>query len=361
MSRITKDFSETLDVVTLTRPGVREHWLSYRIPGGGDLSVLSDFPPARTEVLSQFIFGGCRFHDEAMNLMGEVNWPVTWVHGDGCSGESLSGAQAFGISGAAVKSIELDGRVVGRAFEDEDAEYCHLGGVLPADASQSRPSQARSGFERMEAALRRAGMDFSNVVRTWIFLENILDWYGDFNKVRTAFYQERGVFDGLIPASTGIGAANPSGAALVTGLIAVKPKHRDVRISAVPSPLQCPATSYRSSFSRAVELHLTGRRHLYISGTASIGPDGQTIHHGDVDKQIGRTMEVCEAILESRQMTWADATRVVVYFKDMRDAPRFAEYCRRRQLPELPMALSHAAVCRDELLFEVELDAVSTE
>jgi len=355
--RVTRKHTDNLDTIALSLNGVQECYLSAHPSGGDSLSVLKAFPPPEAQIVSQFIFGGCRFHDDAMKLMGDVDWPVTWVHGDGCLGESLTGAQALAVSGTPVSSVELDGRALGRTYADEDAEYCYLGGVLPEDTAASRPIQTRSVFERLEAALVLAGMDYSHVVRTWIYLEDILDWYDEFNPVRTQFYEERGVFDRMVPASTGIGAANPSCAALVTGLIAVKPKRERVSIFAVPSPFQCPATNYRSSFSRAVELQLTGRRLLYISGTASIDADGNTIHQGDVDKQIDRTMKVCEAILESRDMRWSDTTRMIAYFKDMQDGPRFEEYCHSRMLPKLPMALSHAAVCRDELLFEVELDA----
>ena len=371
--RIERSFGEPLHTVTLSRGAIEEHYLcahapcahapSAHAPGAhasssDPLAVFRGFPPERAEVLAQWVFGGCKFHGEALSAMDGAHWPLTWVHGDGCSGENLTGAQAFAVSGTNVTNIELDNHIVGRTYADEDAACCLLGGLLPADISRTRSDQASSTFERLEAALKQVAMDFSHVVRTWIYLEDILDWYDAFNQARTSFFEERGVFDRLIPASTGIGAANPSGAALVMGAVAIKPKNESVSAFAVPSPLQCPATSYRSSFSRAVEVHLPGRRHLYISGTASIAPNGETIHQGDVDKQIERTMAVCEAILESRDMSWSDATRVVAYFKDVQDVPRFDDYCRSRKLPQLPVALSHAAVCRDDLLFEVEADAL---
>ena len=68
--------------------------------------------------------------------------------------------------------------------------------------------------------------------------------------------------------------------------------------AAVPSPLQCPALDYGSSFSRAVELVAGDHRRLFVSGTASISPEGHTLHVGDVDAQVARTMEVVEAMLE---------------------------------------------------------------
>ena len=99
-------------------------------------------------------------------------------------------------------------------------------------------------------------------------------------------------------------------------------------------------------------------RRLYISGTASIEPGGATAHVGDVDKQIDLTMDVVEAILESRDMGWSDTTRAAAYFKDVESIPAFASYCRAKGLPPLPVAIAHSDICRDDLLFEIEMDAV---
>lgn len=319
--------------------------------------------------VSQQVFGGSdrgagngRALEKAMGCT-PLPWPVTWVEeADGVAGHhalgGVGGTQVWAVSGAPVESVALDGRVLGRVFEDAHARYCRLGGIVPADPSQSRETQTRQVFERIEAGLGAVGMDFSHVVRLWFFNDDILDWYGDFNKVRDVFFRARGVFDGLVPASTGMGGSNAAGAALVAGVLAVKAKGDGVRAVAVPSPLQCPALEYGSAFSRAVELTVPGLRRLFVSGTASISPEGETLHVGDVDGQIALTMDVVNAILESRGMTWSEVTRAVVYFKRREDFPRFAAYCMDRGLPTLPAVLVQNDVCRDDLLFEIEVDAV---
>lgn len=245
------------------------------------------------------------------------------------------------------------------ACAETDAQVLMLTGLLPADFSQPRAAQAQSVLERMEAALHAKGMTFSHVVRTWFYLDRILDWYGEFNAARSAFFTDRDIFAGVLPASTGVGVANPDGAALVAGLLAVKPVASRVSVCAVPSPLQCPAPDYRSAFSRAVEVQIAGRRHLYISGTASIDPHGVSAHRGDLDGQISLTMAVTGALLESRNMTWADATHAIAYFRDLAGAPRFAAYCRAHGFGALRAAPMQATICRDELLFEIELAAAT--
>jgi len=294
-----------------------------------------------------------------MAAMGEVTWPMMWQQGDSCSGKHVAGTQVLTVKGADIRRLEWKGRIVGSFWSNADADYCLLAGVMPDDLNASRPVQARQVFENIGRILTSAGMSFNNVVRTWFFMDHLLDWYGEFNTVRTDFFKERGVFQRLVPASTGIGAVNPSGSALLAGALAIRPKHAGITIKAVPSPLQCPALDYSSSFSRAVELGFPDYRHLIISGTASIAPGGKTMHEGDAKSQIDLTMRVVEKILDSRRMNWNSTVRAIAYFERMDDAPLLAEYCQSHGIQNLPVINAHATVCRSDLLFEIELDAVA--
>jgi len=130
------------------------------------------------------------------------------------------------------------------------------------------------------------------------------------------------------------------------------------RLARVASPLQCAATRYRSSFSRAVEVDFPEHRYLTVSGTASIAPSGASLYEGDVVKQIHLTLDVVEAILKSRGYEWADTVRAIGYFRDIHDLPVFDAICKGRGIAPLPLAPAHAIVCRDDLLFEIELDAI---
>jgi hypothetical protein len=40
--------------------------------------------------------------------------------------------------------------------------------------------------------------------------------------------------------------------------------------------------------------------------------------------------------------------------------PLFEKCCRDRGIAPLPLTPAHTTVCRDDLLFEIELDAIST-
>jgi enamine deaminase RidA (YjgF/YER057c/UK114 family) len=331
--------------------------ISTRRASDDELAIFGNLAGQAGAVAAQIVFGGRQFYEGARATMGGAEWPLLWLQGDVCPGRHIAGAQTLFLEGKDLRRLTQGGRVVGSAWSDEDADYCLLAGVLPTDLKAEHGRQTTSCFENIEAILADVGMDFSHVARTWLYLDRLLSWYDSFNVARTAFFEARGVFEGLVPASTGIGAANPFGAALTAGALAIRPKHPGVRIEEVGSPLQCPAVDYRSSFSRAVELAFPDRRLLMVSGTASIAPGGESMFADDVEKQIHLTLDVVEAILASRGMDWKDTTRAIGYFHDIADLRVFDACCQSRGIAPLPMAPAHATVCRSDLLFEIELDA----
>ncbi len=282
--------------------------------------------------------------------------PLTCVL-DGPPAPGLGGLHLSAVAGARIRPLRLAGQLVGAVMEGPYAVECMLSGLYPPDPIAPPADQARAVFARIEQALALAGMDFGHVARTWFFLDDILAWYDDFNRVRAAFLADRPA-GGLIPASTGVGGSNPLGAALVARAYAVRPLRAGVNVQSVPSPLQCPAAEYGSYFSRAVEVVMPDLRRLLISGTASIAPDGRTRYVGDVDAQVAWTCEVVSALLRSRGMGWGDVTRATAYFRRFQDCPALEHYRLAHDLPDLPLLLVPQTICRDDLLFELEVDAV---
>ncbi|MGN0852049.1 MAG: RidA family protein [Kiritimatiellia bacterium] len=261
-----------------------------------------------------------------------------------------------------VKKIVRRDKTVARLFEDDDAVYCMAAGVLPADLNAPRGEQAASVFLELESVLADAGMTFADVVRTWLYIDRVCEWYGAFNAARSAFFETRNVFNTFLPASTGIGCGNLDGAALTAGAIAMKPKRAGVRAEIVESPLQAPAMAYRSSFSRAAEIITPDSRELFISGTASIEPNSHEVAFvGDIEKQIACTMRAVYAILESRGYGWKDVSRALVYLKDPSFRAPWRAWLKAQGLPEDFAAETVCDVCRDEWLFEIEADAVMGE
>jgi len=314
-------------------------------------------------VVQQIVFGSISAHRQTLaalrQALDDPELPVTWVEGSASNDNPISGMQVHAVTGAEVMTIGQGTTSHGRVWKDSVAAHCVFSALGPAQTALAGSGQTRETFESLQAGLIGEGMGMKDVVRTWFFLNEILLWYGEFNRVRNDFFARSELRPGSVPASTGVSGVNPAGAALTAAAWAVRAHEASTRVvEVVPSPCQCPAPAYGSAFSRAVELHLPGYRQLLVSGTASIEPDGRTAHIGDVRAQIELTMQVVEAILDSRRMSFADVSRATAYFKSGGDAPVFDDWLARRGLRTMPVVGTCCDICREDLLFELELDAI---
>src|ERR1022692_1058161 len=119
-----------------------------------------------------------------------------------------------------------------------------------------------------------------------------------------------------------------------------------------------------SSFSRGLRLDFGSVAVLLISGTASIGANGETLHEGDFRAQTRRTFANITALLESEGASWRDMVRTTCYLRDIeRDYAAFNEersaFYRAQELDPLPASTGiQAILCRPDLLVEIEAIAI---
>jgi len=363
-----KRVASGLNITTVSRDQVQEHFITIT-PEKGETPDSQFHRAAQAvrqvdgQIVSVETLGFSSADRNALGVLTKMadggSVPLAWV--ENSRTDNLCGVHVWAVSGTQVQPLTINGRRAGSLFDDGTVQYCRLAGLLPLDVRVGRPEQAAAVFAQMDTLLHSVGMTFNDVLRTWFYNDNILGWYKDFNGVRNKFFTEHKVFEGLLPASTGIGGRNLAGAALLAGVLAIRTDSQDVTAFEVPSPMQSPAPSYGSSFSRAVELEQPDLRRMYISGTASIDEHGKSVFLNDSAAQIRQTMDVVGAILRSREMDWGDVTRSLVYFKRAKDAPLFRRYCDESGIPPFPAVIAENDVCRDELLFEIEVDAMAAK
>jgi enamine deaminase RidA (YjgF/YER057c/UK114 family) len=152
-----------------------------------------------------------------------------------------------------------------------------------------------------------------------------------------------------------------------SGLIKRLPKGRtplSKRAIRAPDVLN-EATEYGSAFTRGLRVDLPGGvTHLAISGTASVGEDGQTLYPGDFRAQLWRTYRNITRLLESEGATWHDVVRTTCYLRDIeRDYQEFNEirneFYLALGLDPLPASTGiQARICRSDLLVEIEALAI---
>ena len=125
------------------------------------------------------------------------------------------------------------------------------------------------------------------------------------------------------------------------------------------------ASEYGAAFVRGLRVDLPGGiTQLYISGTASVGPDGETMYPGDFRAQLWRTYHNLTGLLESEGATWHDVVRTTCYLRDIeRDYGEFnsirSEFYRALGLDPFPASTGvQARLCRSDLLVEIEAIAI---
>jgi len=352
------------NVRSLERGNCKEYWINSignHTEGTGIIRRLIEFlKNHNAKPVSVRVFGSNSDIKEALGFVEDqkkdINVLPFSILQNGLVDSAPLNIQVHAVSSPDLKQLFFEGALVGSQFEDSHAKYYMLN-LLPDDEQVSGYDQTKDIFEKSHKILQSLGVNFSDTIRTWLFARDILSWYGDLNKARNQFFGHHNIYDKLIPASTGIGVVNTHNKALVANLLAVEAKTSKVTAKAVNSPLQGEATEYKSSFSRAVKLVTPNSDRLYISGTASIDKEGNTVFIDDTSAQIKTTMEVVEAILNEANMSWEDTVSSLAYFKHRRDFSLFDGYCRGAGIT-LPHVKVQADVCRDDLLFELELDAI---
>lgn len=228
-------------------------------------------------------------------------------------------------------------------------------GLTAIDAHTSY-EQTWGIFERYDALLATRGMRLADhVMRTWLFVPCIDADYKGLVDARREFFALRGLTpDTHFIASSGIGAAAADVAARVGMDAWAIGGVRDEQIEYLEAlDHLSPTHIYGVTFERGTSVCYRDRRHVLLSGTASIDNRGQILHGGDVSRQLDRTVENMEALLRRAGAGLHDLASLIVYLRDPGD---FAVV--REQLAgvfgETPRALVLAPVCRPGWLIEIE-------
>ena len=284
--------------------------------------------------------------------------PSLLVGDEGTCGP-IAGVQVYAVSGdVQTEVIDIDSRPCGRVLRAPNHTLLTLSGVsmprLPAATEQ-----ARACLEKAEAMLKKYGTDFLSVARTWIWLNDILAWYDDFNSVRNKFFTERGMIgEGTrqsMPASTGIGLGAADGSDCAMDLFAVlKPANSTQYLQA--GGKQKSAFEYGSAFSRASRTATPAGQTVFVSGTASIDAAGATTNIDDAAGQINATIENVRAVLRDMNVTDDDVVHIIAYCKTTEIERVFNSIKGKYNWPWITTICD---ICRPDLLFEIEATAAA--
>ena len=114
------------------------------------------------------------------------------------------------------------------------------------------------------------------------------------------------------------------------------------------------------TFERGVAVTYGDRRHIFISGTASIDNHGDIVYPGDVIRQAGRMIENITALLQEANATLNDIMQAIIYVRDTADYARIKQFM-ITNYPEMSYLIVRAPVCRTGWLVEIECTAITKE
>jgi len=262
-----------------------------------------------------------------------------------------------------------------------DTKWIHCGEISSNGREGAVYEDAIKAFRKMKRALESADYRFDQVIRTWLYLGDIVAIdngslrYDELNRARSDVYAEIEFgnnlrsptsFGQIYPSSTGVGTSERN---LVISCIALQADREDVLVVPLENPMQTPAFRYDDrfrqgtpKFCRAVAIVTPNDVMTMVSGTASI-VNSKTVHVGDVLAQTEQTIDNIEHLISSENfdrcgipkvsMSLSDLSVARVYVKRPAEYDRIRDICESR-FGDVPTIYAIADICRPELLVEIE-------
>ena len=240
--------------------------------------------------------------------------------------------------------------------------YRHLWNGSAHNLAANSEFQTRLLFNEYVMQLAQEGCKLSeNSIRTWLFVNDIDLNYGGVVRARNQVFFTQGLtHDTHFIASTGIGgrAQDPCVLTQMDNYAVAGLKQEQIHYLYASSHLNR-TSDYGVSFERGTYIDYGDRRHVFISGTASIDNKGQIVHPKNVEQQTQRMWENVEALLNEAACSFDDVCMMVVYLRDMADYD-VVRHLYNERFPQKPVVIVQAAVCRPAWLVEMECMATKS-
>ncbi|MDR3423689.1 MAG: Rid family hydrolase [Alphaproteobacteria bacterium] len=223
-------------------------------------------------------------------------------------------------------------------------------------ATSSEELQTREVFGDLTGMLKHYGSTLKDhCVRTWLYIKDVDVFYRGMVKSRRDLFTDEGLTEKTHwIASTGIeGACDHQFDLVLMDAYSILNLDPAQMTYLNDFDYLSPTFDYQVTFERGTRIAYADRAHHFISGTASIDNRGNTLHLGDVMRQLERALVNIDVLLKSGGATIDDMMYMIVYLRDAADYERVFAYLRER-FPDMPMVIVEAPVCRPEWLIEIE-------
>lgn len=221
--------------------------------------------------------------------------------------------------------------------------------------------QTKLAFDHLLTQLEHHGGNLlDNTIRTWLFVRDIDNRYNDVVRARNEVFGQHGLNeDSHFISSTGIeGRHWQKSLKSFMDAYAIVGMHPEQVSFLKASEHFCPTSKYGVAFERGTVVSYGDRKHIFISGTASIDNNGNVMFPSSFKKQTVRIMKNIEALLSEAGSTIQDMVMAIVYVRDSAHLSQ-AYTLVERYMPGTPYIVVHAPICRPQWLIEIEGMAVT--
>lgn len=247
-------------------------------------------------------------------------------------------------------------------YEVSHGGYRHLWSASNFNKASKSEYQTRLLLNDYVMRLAEQGCSLAdNCIRTWFFVQNVDVNYGGVVKARNEVFLTQNLTEKThFIASTGIAGRHADHEVLVQmDAYAVDGLQKEqIHYLYAPTHLN-PTYEYGVSFERGTYIDYGDRRHVFISGTASINNRGEIMYPGDIRRQTERMWENVETLLAEAECTFEHVGHLIVYLRDIADYAVVEEMFEER-FPNIPKVYLQAPVCRPGWLVEMECMAVKS-
>ncbi len=248
-------------------------------------------------------------------------------------------------------------------YEVKHGDFRHLWNASAHNTAQNSEYQTRLLFNEYVMQLAQEGCTLAdNCIRTWLFVNDVdVNYAGVVTARNKVFFTQGLTEDTHYIASTGIGgrACDPQVMTQMDNYAIAGIKKEQVHYLYAPTHLNR-TSDYGVSFERGTTVDYGDRRHVIISGTASINNKGQIEHPKDIVKQTHRMWDNVEALLKEADCSYDEVGVMIVYLRDIADYALVNRLYEER-FPNHPRIIVHAPVCRAGWLIEMECIAIKEQ
>lgn len=322
------------------------------------------------QVVYEKCFGQLSFKDKVLDIKRSVErekflqWPLSYIEGNPVLNSCMSSLTVMGIRSlnkeVKIEYIEFEDRVIGTKVIDSNQEYLYIMGL--ASDTRHGTNEFNVMFEQLKDILSVSHFSVGDIVRTWIYLNDINDNYVDFNEARRVFFEQSNIdyssSSNVLPASTCIHGITNYGATAMIDVMCIKKMSSFAKIDRIYTPLlnEAEGDSYlfKPTFSRALSIEADNHIEIQLSGTASVDQNGETVFKDDPYKQIQKTLTNIESMLSVHELTFEDFVQSTCFFKSDEYYTVFKQVMKEMDIPHFSSTFVIGDICRQDLLCEID-------